>query len=385
MLRFGIVGLGTAGRLLIPALEQNPDCELVAVSDLVPDTLQAFAEKYRAKPCADLAALVALPEVDVVYVATPTHLHADHVVAAIGAGKHVIVEKPMAASLADAQRMSDAAKRKGVHLVVGHTHAYDLPIHEMGRIVASGELGKLKLINTSFYTDWFYRPRLQAEFDAALGGGVVFRQGSHQFDIVRVLGGGMVSTVRAVTFELDPQRPGIGAYTALLTFANGVAATVTYNGYGFFGSAELVGFINEGGHLETLEEKIGTARRAIYSKAADDERDAKRKRIERHTSAAAPPHQAFFGITILTCERGDIRQSPDGLYLYTIDGRSELVLPRDRDQRTLLLAEICDTIAGRRAPLHDGAWGVADVEVCLAVTESSQRNAEVTLQHQVAG
>lgn len=385
MLRFGIAGLGTAGRLLIPALEERPDCELAAVSDLVPETLEAFARKYGAKACSDLEALVALPDIDVVYIATPTHLHADHAVAAIEAGKHVIVEKPMAASLADAQRMTDAAKRKGVHLIVGHTHAYDLPIHEMGKIVASGELGKLKLINTSFYTDWFYRPRLPAEFDAALGGGVVFRQGSHQFDIVRVLGGGLVSTVRAVTFELDPQRPGIGAYTALLTFAGGVAATVTYNGYGFFGSAELVGFINEGGYLETLEEKIGTARRAIYSKAADDERDAKRKRIERHTAGTPPPHQAFFGITILTCERGDIRQSPDGLYLYTIDGRSERVLPLERDQRTLLLTEACDTIAGTRAPLHDGAWGMADVEVCLAVTESAERNCEIVLAHQVAG
>jgi phthalate 4,5-cis-dihydrodiol dehydrogenase len=382
-LRIGIAGLGTAGRLLIPAIEKRADCTLVAVADLISQTRESFAATYGAKACPDLEALIALPEVDAVYIATPTHLHVAHTLAAIEAGKHVLVEKPMAASIADAQRMTEAAERRGVHLAVGHTHAYDTPIQTMREIIAGGELGQLKLINASYYSDWFYRPRLPKEFDTSLGGGVVFRQGSHQFDIVRVLGGGMLASVRATTFDLDPKRPGIGAYTALLTFVDGAVATVTYNGYGLFGSFELYGNIDEAGSLETTEQKVGTARRAIYDRVNDDERDAKRMRIERHTRIADPPYHGFFGLTIVSCERGDIRQSPRGLYVYTLDGRAERVFPVERDHRTPVLDEFYDSIVGRRAALHDGRWGIADVEVCLAVIESSRSGREVSLRHQV--
>lgn len=383
-LGIGIVGLGTAGRLMVPAAAAHPDCRLVAVADLVPEARASFAARYGATACAGIEDLLRLSEVDAVYVATPTHLHVEHVLAAIAAGKHVVVEKPMATSIADALRMTEAAERRGVRLVVGHTHAYDLPIQTMREIVASGELGAIKLVNSTFYTDWFYRPRLPAEFDTALGGGVAFRQGSHQFDMVRVLGGGLLSSVRAMTFDLDPKRPGIGAYTALCAFASGAAATVTYNGYGFFGSYELYGGVDEGGYLTTPEEKVGTARRAIEEHATDDERDAKWLRIERHTKRDAPPAHGFFGLTIVTCERGDIRQSAQGLYVYRIDGRSERVLPVDRDPRGLVLDEFCGTIAGTRAPLHDGRWGTANVEVCLAVIESARSGRELPLQHQVA-
>lgn len=381
MLRFGVVGLGTAGRLLPPALAKYPDCELAAVADLVPEAREQFATQYGAKACTDLAALLALPEVDVVYIATPTHLHAEHVLAALDAGKHVLVEKPMAASIADAERMAQAAERCGLHLQVGQTHSYDPAIQAMREVIVGGELGPVKLINSSYYTDWFYRPRLPAEFDPALGGGVVFRQGSHQFDIVRLLGGGMLSTVRAATFDLDPERPGIGAYTAFLTFADGAVAAVVYNGYGLFGSAELYGHVDEAGYVQT-DDKVGVARRAIRAGAANDERDAKRKRIERHTHRGVPEHQAIFGLTIVTCQCGDIRQSPDGLYVYTPEGRSERRWP-PIDQRFPLLDELYGTIVGRRTAVHDGRWGLADVEVCLAVMESSRSGREISLQHQV--
>src|SRR5579875_1491035 len=223
MVRIGIVGLGTAGRLLIPAIERHPHARLVAVADLVAEVRESFAARHGAKACADIAELLALDEVDAVYIATPTHLHHEHVMAAI----------------------AQAAERAGLCLSVGHSHGYDLPIQAMREIVASGEFGAVRLINTSFYTDWFYRPRLPLELDASRGGGVVFRQGSHQFDIIRVLGGGLVASVRAATFDWDPRRPGIGAYTAMCTFSDGTVASATYNGYGLFHSFELYDDVGE--------------------------------------------------------------------------------------------------------------------------------------------
>jgi phthalate 4,5-cis-dihydrodiol dehydrogenase len=382
-MRIGIAGLGTAGRLLVPAVEKHPDVQLAAVADLVPEARESYAAAHGAHACPDLDAMLALDEVEAVYVATPTHLHHAHVMAALAAGKHVLVEKPMAPTIAEATEMAEAAERAGLCLVVGHSHGYDPPIAAMREIIASGELGRLRLINTAYYTDWFYRPRLREELDTALGGGVTFRQGSHQFDVIRVLGGGMLESIRATTFDLDPKRPGIGAYTAYCTFADGAVATATYNGYGFFGSFELYWDIGELGYPMSVE-SVGAARRAIYEQRTNDERDSKRARIARHTFDEPPKYHNFFGLTIVSCERGDIRQSAEGLYVYTLDGRSERKVPVEPGPRDLVLAELYDTIAGQRPPLHDGRWGVANVEVCLAVVESSQSGRELRLAHQVA-
>lgn len=382
-LRIGIAGLGTAGRLLVPAVEAHPDTKLVAVADLVPEARENFAKLHGAKACADISELLALDEVDAVYVATPTHLHHAHVMAAIAAGKHVLVEKPMAPAIEQALQMTEAAERAGVVISVGHSHGYDLPIQAMREIIASGELGRLKLITASYYTDWFYRPRLREELDTSLGGGVTFRQGSHHFDIIRVLGGGLLDRIRATTFDWDPERVGIGAYTAHCTFVDGAVAVATFNGYGLFHNFELYGNVGELGFPESTEKRTGVARKAIYERKSNDERDAKRARIERHTFTQPPPAHNFFGLVIVSCERGDIRQSPEGLYVYTLEGRSERKLPLDRDPRGLVLEEWYDTIKRRRAPLHDGRWGVANVEVCLAVVESSRTGEEIRLRHQV--
>jgi phthalate 4,5-cis-dihydrodiol dehydrogenase len=112
----------------------------------------------------------------------------------------------MANSLVDAQKMVQAARAANVLLMVGHSHSYDRPILEMKRLIDSGQLGAVKMVNTWCYTDWMYRPRRPEELDHQLGGGVTFRQGAHQFDIIRYLCGGLASSVRAKTFDMDPAK-----------------------------------------------------------------------------------------------------------------------------------------------------------------------------------
>ena len=97
------------------------------------------------------------------------------------------------------------------------------------------------------YTDFLYRPRRPEELDTAQGGGAVFNQAAHQVDIVRLLGGGRVKSVRAATGAWDATRPTEGAYSALLTFEGGAFASLTYDGYGHFDSDELMGWIGESG------------------------------------------------------------------------------------------------------------------------------------------
>jgi len=86
----------------------------------------------------------------------------------------------------------------------------------------------------------------------------------------------------------------------------------------------------------------------------------------------------------VSCERGDIRQSPDGLYAYSDEGREEIAVPSDKSPRDLVLDEFAAAITGRAKPVHDGRWGLANLELCLAAIESSKRGEEIQLKHQVA-
>src|SRR5260370_6681993 len=138
----------------------------------------------------------------------------------------------MAANLAKARTLVAAAAAAGVVLLVGHSHSYDLPIHAMRELIDAGELGRVRMVNTWCFTDWLYRPRRADELDERQGGGVTLRQGSHQFDIIRLLCGGAARCLRAKTFDLDPQRSAIRAHTVFIDFADSATATAIYNGYG---------------------------------------------------------------------------------------------------------------------------------------------------------
>jgi phthalate 4,5-cis-dihydrodiol dehydrogenase len=374
--------MGAAGRAFLPPIRNHAEFELVAVAEPVAETRQSVAAETGAEGFAELPSMLRRARLDAVYIATPTELHAEHADLVFAAGRHVLTEKPMATRLDQAQAMVAAAERAGVALVVGHAHGFDRPIQVMREIVTSGRLGRVRMIHTWNFTDWMYRPRRPDELDIALGGGVTFRQGSHQFDIIRLLGGGMVRSVRASAFDWDPNRRSIGAHTVFMQFEGGITATAVYNGYGYFSTMELISDVTEWGFTEPVE-KRPPVRRSFAGASAADELEAKRKRA-RNAIPASAPHQPHFGLTVVSCERGDIRQSPDGLYVYSEQGREEIAVPNDKGPRDLVLDEFAAAITGRAKPVHDGRWGLANLEVCLAAIESSKRGEEIELKHQVA-
>ena len=374
--------MGAAGRAFLPAIRGHAAFELVALAEPVAETRQSVAAETGAEGFADLPSMLENARLDAVYIATPTELHAEHAGLAFAAGKHVLTEKPMAISLGDAQRMIDEAERARVKLVVGHAHGFDAPIQAMRGIIKSGRLGRVRMIHTWNFTDWIYRPRRPDELEIDLGGGVTFRQGSHQFDIIRLLGGGLVKSVRAATFDWDPNRRSIGAHTVFMQFADGLTATAVYNGYGYFSTMELISDVTEWGSTEPIE-KRPPVKRSFTGASAADELEAKRKRA-RNAIPTSVPHQPHFGLTLVSCERGDIRQSPDGLFVYSDKGREEIAVPNDKSPRDLVLDEFAAAIADRAKPVHDGRWGLANLELCLAAIESSKRGEEIHLKHQVA-
>ncbi len=143
---------------MVHAAADHPDFVLKAGADPHPAPREAFAGDHNARAYEDVRMLVRDPAVSVVYIATPHQYHAEHAVLAAEHGKHIILEKPMALTLAECDAILAAVERHKVHLIVGHTHAFDPAVRLMRDIIAGGELGKLGLIHSFNYTNYLYRP-----------------------------------------------------------------------------------------------------------------------------------------------------------------------------------------------------------------------------------
>jgi phthalate 4,5-cis-dihydrodiol dehydrogenase len=382
-LGLGVIGLGMAGAVMVRAAARHDGVVLVAAADPHQAPREAFARDFNARAYADAAALVEDKAVEAVYIATPHQFHAEHAVMAAERGKHVILEKPMALTLADCDRIIAAVERAKVHLIVGHTHAFDPAVRAMRDLIASGELGRLGMLASWNYTNYLYRPRRPEELDTSKGGGILFNQVPHQIDTVRLLGGGLVKSVRAQAGVLDPTRPTEANCAAFLEFADGVPATLVYSGYDFFDTDELHFWVSERGSPK--EPGHGAARRALRSRQGEEA--GLRTQLAGYGSAddGEPPHQPHFGLTVATCARGDLRASANGVFVYGEDGKREIALPGGGrySGRHNVLDDMRTAISSGRSPVHDGRWGKATVEVALAIQQSARERREVALAHQV--
>jgi phthalate 4,5-cis-dihydrodiol dehydrogenase len=396
-LRLGIIGLGQAASHIIQETRGAADCPwiLAAAADPRAHARAAFKAEFGGEVFADAADLCCGARVDAVYIATPPWLHLAHAVAAAENGRHIICEKPLALTLADCDAMVAVAARCGVKLLAGHTHSFDAPIRAIERLVRSGEYGKLHALNSWNFNEFNHRSRLPAELAATRG--PLFNQGPHQIDIIRQIAGGMVKSVRAATF-IDGVTGIEGGYVAYLEFENGAAATAVYDGRALFDTAELFWWRGEGG--QARDPGLAARRRRNFlalAMLAPGEREARlaaekeEGRYGAQGSGADPRYggkaedrkQPFFGLLVVSLEHATIRQSPDGLYLYTADGRNEIVLAQELRGRLAELNELYDSITQDRPPFHSGAWGTATLEVCFGILESARQHQDVPMRRQV--
>lgn len=385
-LRLGVCGLSRAFTLMLPTLAWHPRVELVACADPRSEACARFLQDFPGSHAhADMAGLCRDDRVEAIYVATPHQFHAADVIAASRVGKHCLVEKPMAITLADCAAMIEAADRAGVQLLIGHSHAQDGPVRLARRLIASGAHGRARMMTALAYTDFLYRPRRPEELDTARGGGVVFSQGAHQLDILRLLGGGLIRSIRAQCFGWDSARPTEGAYNAFLNFEDGATATLTYSGHGRYDSDELMGWIGELGQRRDPE-AYGAARRALAN-VTDGEAAKARRAYGPETPPLAPPAPpAFhnqFGLVLVSCEGADLRLTVEGVMVHADDRRWLEPAPLPVVPRGEVLDEFCAAVLDGAVPTHSGAWGMATLEACLAVIESARTGREVTLRHQV--
>ena len=375
-LRIGVAGLGRAFTLMAPTFAADARVELVAVADPRPEARLDF----QGKSYSSVEELCKDPAVEVVYVATPHQFHAEQARLAASHGKHLLVEKPMALTLEDCRSMIDAARKARVALVVGHSHSFDRPILQARKIIEQGLVGKVRMITAFNFTDFLYRPRRPEELDTKRGGGVVFNQAAHHVDIVRLLGGGRVKSVRAATGAWDAARHTEGAYSCLLSFEDGAFASMIYSGYAHFDSDEFSGWIGESGQRKDPAQ-YGLARRLLRS--TRHELALKYGPSELKTDAGPVMH-SHFGTLIVSCDKADLRPLPSGVMIYG-DAEQRLdPLPRPEVPRAEVIDELYGAIVEGRAPLHGGEWALATMEVCLAILGSAREQKEVALQNQIA-
>lgn len=222
-LRWGILGTGNIAHQFAEGVAGARRSRAVAVGSRTREAADAFAQRFGlARAHGSYDALLADDEVDAVYVSLPNSMHHDWTLAALEAGKHVLCEKPLAASADEAERMFDAAERCGRLLVEALMYRSHPVTHAIQRTVRNGEIGRLKLIRTSFC----FRTRSidgNIRFDADLAGGALMDIGCYCLDFARLFAGAEPSEAHAVA---QLHETGVDEYAAgVLRFESGVLAT----------------------------------------------------------------------------------------------------------------------------------------------------------------
>jgi 1,5-anhydro-D-fructose reductase (1,5-anhydro-D-mannitol-forming) len=230
ILGWGIIGIGNIVRgTIAPALVTEPSCEIVAAVSRDQSRVDAFAAEFGVQHgYTDYDAMLANPEVEAVFIATPNAQHAEQVVKAALAGKHVLCDKPLATTVDDAIRAVDACESAGVRLGINLHNRYLPWVRDVRDLIASGAIGEVMAVHTEVgsgprtYTNWRADPKMA-------GLGSVFNVGVHAYDFVGWILDAEPVEVSAM-FEPPPSTGSVEMLAlSLVRFGNGVLASFNTN------------------------------------------------------------------------------------------------------------------------------------------------------------
>ncbi len=226
--RFGIIGCGMIAHFHARALHTVDYAQLYGVTGALTSQIKDFAEKYNIKAYASIAEMLDSDEIDAVNICTPSGLHADIALEALRAGKHVVIEKPMALTLSDCDRIIDAEKKSGRVCTVISQLRYaksSIKVREaieqkkLGQIISCGVHMKYHRF-PEYYSESGWRGTWKMD-----GGGALMNQGIHGIDLMLYLMGG-VRTVRAIAKTLYHNIETEDTAAAVLEFENGAIGVV---------------------------------------------------------------------------------------------------------------------------------------------------------------
>lgn len=276
MYKIGIIGCGKITQVRhAPEYAENPNCQLVAYFDGLPERAQALAALYGGQVYDSVEALLA-SDVDAVSVCVSNVTHAAVTIAALNAGKHVLCEKPMATTLEDCEAMNAAARKNGKYLMIGHNQRFALAHQKAKALIDQGAIGKVLAFHTTFghpgpegwtglANPWFFDKK-QAAFGAMADLGV------HKTDLLHFLLGEPITQVSAMMATLDKKFPDGTPVTVddnafcLYQTQNGITGTlhVSWTFYGpednstrIYGTEGILRCYDDPEHSLILEHKNG--------------------------------------------------------------------------------------------------------------------------------
>jgi UDP-N-acetyl-2-amino-2-deoxyglucuronate dehydrogenase len=315
MLKFALVGCGRIAKRHSELLgeHQIDGASLVAVSDLVLTKAMAIAEKYSVPAYADMHEMMLAEDIDVVVVLTESGMHAQHVVELAPYGAHIIVEKPMALTLDDADSMIEACDKAGVKLFVVKQNRFNLPVVQLRKALEEGRFGRL--IMGTVRVRWC-RPQAYYDQDAwrgtwAMDGGVLTNQASHHIDLLEWMMGDVESVfAKSKTALVDIEAEDTAV--VILKFCNGalgvIEATTAIRPKDLEGSISILG---ETGSVEIAGFAVNEMKTWNFSTAKEGDEIVISKYSVNPPNVYGFGHQAYYE-HVIDCLQNDTAQLVDG-------------------------------------------------------------------------
>jgi len=221
MLRIGILGAARIAAKFVAGVAGSPKVQVVAIASRDEARAQTFARAHHvARTCATYEALLDSKDIDAIYNPLPNGLHAEWSIRAMDAGKHVLCEKPLAGSVAEASAMFAASRRNGVRLVEAYPYRSQPQTLVLQRLLADGAIGRVRTIHAAF--GFMLTAQNDIRLDPALAGGALMDLGSYPLSLIRMISGEAPASVHAIGV-MHPSGVDRSA-AATLAFANGIIA-----------------------------------------------------------------------------------------------------------------------------------------------------------------
>lgn len=255
---FGIVGAGMIAGYHAQAIQRTPGARLVGVADRTKEKAQAFAAKHRASLYTDsVEELVRLPDLHVICVTTPSGAHREPALAAIAAGKHVIVEKPLEITTARADEIISAAEKAGLLLAPIFQARFGTGAQRVKASIDAGRLGRLVL--ASAYVKWHRAASYYTGWKGTLaldGGGAVINQSIHGLDLLQWFVGLPAEIAARKTRRVHTQIEAEDTAAAVLTFPCGALGTIEATTAAWPGWSRRIELCGESGSVVLEDDHI---------------------------------------------------------------------------------------------------------------------------------
>lgn len=326
-LRWGIIGLGWVScDFVAPGMKKSAGSQMVACLGSSPEKGKVFAERFGVpRVHATLESMLGDKDVDAIYLATPNAMHADGVIAAAAAGKHILCEKPFAMNVADARRMVEACSKAGTVLRIAHQLRLEEAVIYAREIVRSGRLGRIAALSLERASAM--PPRTTWRTDASQSG-VVYDVGVHLIDQIAWVSGERFAEVSAVT---DPDRR-LGVPCDQIT----ILARLANNAHATMRATRLVKSAENTLIIEGSEATVTTSSLRFAPQIVVTVRDG--KSVEEKRFAASPIYDAEVP-AFEAAVRGEPSLLPTGEEAVHVVETTVAVLRSVNERRTVTVGE----------------------------------------------